>query len=37
MRFDLGQGPGQLLQLLHLLPLNIAIALQAFAAALIWG
>lgn len=37
MRFDLGQGPGQLLQLLHLLPLNTAIALQAFAAALIWG
>lgn len=36
-RFDLGQGPGQLLQVVYLLPIEVAVALQAFAAALLWG
>lgn len=37
LRFDVGQGPGQLMQLLYLLPLNVASAVQSFLAALLWG
>lgn len=37
LRFDLGQGPGQLLQLLYLLPVELAAAIQGFATGLLWG
>lgn len=36
-RFDMGQGPGQLLQIIYLLPVGVAAPLQAFAAALLWA
>lgn len=35
--FISGQGPGQLLQVINLLPLHIAIVIQAGIAALLWG
>ena len=36
-RFDLANGPGQLVQVVFLFPLPLALALQAVLAALIWG
>ncbi|WP_353082586.1 hypothetical protein [Tessaracoccus lapidicaptus] len=37
LRFDLGQGPGQLVQMIYLLPMNAATGVQALLAALVWG
>ena len=36
-RFDLGQGPGQLVQFINFLPVPAALALQTLIAVLAWG
>ncbi|MHA6508223.1 hypothetical protein [Tessaracoccus sp. Y1736] len=37
LRFDLGQGPGQLLQVLYLLPTELAVVVQGLFTGLLWG